>query len=111
MSDEAGVALVLCSAPPGDAERLSRLLLERRLAACVNILPAVVSLYWWEGAIERADESLMLIKTRSDRLDELTAALTAAHPYDVPEVLVIATMPEAGNPLYRAWVLAEALSS
>lgn len=70
------------------AERLARELLERRLAACVNIVPGVYSIYRWQGAISTGDEQLLLIKTRVELIPPLKAALAACHAYDCPELIV-----------------------
>jgi periplasmic divalent cation tolerance protein len=85
-----------------DAERIARALVEGRHAACVNVVPGVVSIYRWKGAIERDDEQLLVIKTRADRVEALREALVALHPYELPELLVLPV--EAGHPPYLAWV-------
>lgn len=86
-----------------DARPLARLLVERRLAACVNILPGVTSLYRWEGAVSEDSEQLLVIKTAEPRVEELREVLLANHPYDVPEFVVL---PVAGmSPAYEAWLL------
>ena len=85
-----------------DADRIARALVERRLAACVNIVPGLTSVYRWKGAIETDAENLLVIKTRRDRVDELRAALVALHPYEVPELIVLPV--EAGHAPYLAWV-------
>ena len=104
---EAALRLVLCNTPPDRAEEIARAVLELRLAACVNIVPGVVSLYWWEGAIQRDPESTLLIKTTADLVPALTAALLAAHPYAVPEVVALPIASGEGNAAYRAWLAAE----
>jgi periplasmic divalent cation tolerance protein len=105
------LAVVLCTAPATHAERVARSILEQRVAACVNIVPGATSLYWWEGAIESASESLLVIKTRQDRVQALTEALIAVHPYEVPEVLVVPTRVGEGHAQYLAWVAAESRPS
>lgn len=85
-----------------DAAALARELVEARLAACVNILPAVRSIYRWQGKIEDDGEQLLLIKTTGDRLDALREALFARHPYDVPEFMVIAV--DGISDAYREWL-------
>jgi periplasmic divalent cation tolerance protein len=72
-----------------DAERIGRALVERGLAACVNVLPAVTSIYRWKGKVEREEERLLLIKTRADRFAALERALVSLHPYEVPEVIAL----------------------
>jgi periplasmic divalent cation tolerance protein len=85
-----------------DAERIARALVERRLAACVNVVPGVVSVYRWKGAVERDEERLLVIKTRAERLEELRRALVELHPYEVPELLALPV--EAGHGPYLAWL-------
>jgi len=94
--------VLLCTAPPDKATELARTLLENRLAACVNVLPGVHSLYWWEGAIQSDEESLLVIKTTEDKVDALIEALPGLHPYDVPELLSLPV--DAGSPAYLAWL-------
>lgn len=72
-----------------DAERIARALVERGLAACVNVVPGLVSIYRWKGEVERAEERLLLIKTRAERFEAVREALVALHPYDVPEALAL----------------------
>lgn len=72
-----------------DAERIGRALVERGLAACVNVLPAVTSIYRWKGTLEKEEERLLLIKTRAERFEALKQALVSLHPYEVPEVLAL----------------------
>ncbi|MBB5736472.1 periplasmic divalent cation tolerance protein [Xanthomonas arboricola] len=87
------------------AERIARVLLDERLAACVTQLPCVQSLYRWNGAIERSQEVQLLIKTWEDRLLDAIARLQALHPYELPEA--IAVQASAGLPAYLDWVRAE----
>ena len=72
-----------------EAETAGRVLIEARLAACVNILPGMISLYRWKGAIERADEVVMIIKTRATSAEAVRAAVKEKHSYDAPAILVI----------------------
>jgi len=88
-----------------EAERAGRTLVERRLAACVNILPGMVSLYWWQGAIERGDEVVMIIKTRASLAENVRAAVKELHSYTTPAILVIPI--ETVDPDYHAWLLSE----
>lgn len=85
-----------------DAERIARTLVERRLAACVNVIPEVVSIYRWKGSVERDEESMLVIKTRAERFEELRAALVSLHPYEVPELVALPV--EGGHPPYLAWL-------
>jgi len=85
-----------------DAERIARALVERRLAACVNVVPGVVSIYRWKGAVEKDEERLLVIKTRAERLEALREALVELHPYEVPELVALRV--EAGHAPYLAWL-------
>ncbi len=94
--------VVLTTAPLKAAESLASSLIEARLAACVNVIPKVVSVYRWEGAVERAEEALLVIKTADDRVDELRERLAQLHPYDVPEIVVLDVL--SSHAPYAAWV-------
>jgi periplasmic divalent cation tolerance protein len=107
---EPTLVTVLCNSPPDVAEQIARALVERRLAACVNVIPGVISLYWWQGEISRDEESTLLIKTRAELVPELTEAIRGLHPYSVPEVIALRLEPGAGNPDYLRWVVAETKS-
>lgn len=98
------VRVILCTAPQQDSERIVRELLERRLVACVNIMP-VRSLYRWEGHVCDDREDLLIIKTEKSVIDELIRILTDIHPYEVPEVIVLPV--EAGFSGYLDWVAGE----
>lgn len=99
--------VVLITAPDrGTAESIARGLVERRLAACVNLVPGIVSVYRWEGQVQQDDELLLIVKTRVDRVSALEDYVRAAHPYDVPELVSLA--PERVEARYLAWLCAEA---
>jgi len=85
-----------------DAGRIARALVERRLAACVNVGPPVRSFYRWKGAVQEDEERLLVIKTRRDRFEALREALVALHPYELPEAIVLPI--EAGHAPYLAWI-------
>jgi periplasmic divalent cation tolerance protein len=87
------------------AERLADLLLEQRLAACVNILAPCRSVYRWKGAIQHDDEHPLLIKTSAERYGALEQALRQGHPYELPEIIAVPI--EQGLPAYLDWVAAE----
>jgi len=98
--------LVLTNLPDREtAERLAGALVEQRVAACVNILAPCRSVYRWEGAVLREEEHPVLIKTTAERYAALEAAIRAAHPYELPEVIAVPI--ERGLPAYLAWVDAE----
>ena len=84
------VRMVFCTCPDADtATRIADALVGERLAACVNVLPGVHSVYRWQGAVERADEVMLLIKTRAERLPALSARIQSLHPHELPEVLAV----------------------
>ena len=100
------VSLILSTCPDADtAQRLARILVEERLAACVSLLPGAVSTYRWQGRVEQATEVQLLAKTPADRRDALMARLAELHPYELPEILAVETA--AGLPAYLDWVTAE----
>ena len=98
--------LVLTNLPDREtAERLAGALIEKRVAACVNILAPCSSVYRWKGAVQRDEEHPVLIKTTAERYPALEAAIRAAHPYELPEIIAVPI--ERGLPAYLAWVDAE----
>jgi periplasmic divalent cation tolerance protein len=106
MSKRNNTVVVLVTAPDGKAAaEIARQLLADRLVACVNIVPGLRSLYWWQGEIEESDEVLMLLKARGEDVGTLAEKVRSLHPYEVPEV--IATEIVAGFEPYLDWVRAE----
>ena len=96
--------MILCTFPSLEqARQIGTLLVERQLAACVNLLPAVESIYRWQGKIEMASEVLAVFKTTAAVFPEFEKTLTELHPYEVPEI--IAVQPAAVAETYTAWVL------
>ncbi|WFP52057.1 divalent-cation tolerance protein CutA [Methylomonas sp. EFPC3] len=95
--------LILCTCPDADcAENLAHALIAEKLAACVNIVPGVRSVYQWQGQIETAQEHLLLIKSRQDRYPAIVAAVTKLHPYEVPEIIALDI--ERGSQDYLQWI-------
>ena len=88
-----------------EAQAIGRALVEQRLAACVQVVGPISSIYWWEGKVEAAEEYLCLIKASNALYDELEAAIKSVHPYDTPEIL--ATPVTAGNADYLRWLREE----
>ena len=88
-----------------EAERAGRALVERRLCACVNILPGMISHYWWQSAIERSEEVVMIVKTRASLAERVSAAVKEMHSYTTPAVLVIPI--ESVDQAYLGWLLGE----
>jgi len=87
------------------AERLADVVIEKKLAACVNILAPCRSVYRWKGAVQHDEEHPVLIKTTTERYAELERAIRAAHPYELPEIIAVPV--ERGLPEYLQWVSAE----
>lgn len=103
MTGEAIVTLTTCGSEE-DAAALARKLVGARLAACVNIVPGIESVYRWQGDIEAGREVLLVIKTSRERFDELAAAIRAESDYELPEVLAVPVL--AGSREYLSWILA-----
>jgi periplasmic divalent cation tolerance protein len=104
------VRLVLTTTSSRDeAEQIARALVDERLAACVNIVPGLTSIYSWKGETETADELLLVIKTTAANLEPLEAALRRLHSYEVPEFLVLT--PESAAKPYLDWLLQSAVPS
>lgn len=98
--------LVYMTAPNLEtARRIGRTLVERRLAACANILPAVESMYWWDGAVQSEGETVILAKTRADLYESLQACVVGMHPYEVP--CVVALNIDRGHEPFLRWVDAQ----
>jgi periplasmic divalent cation tolerance protein len=86
-----------------EAEKAGKALVEDGLAACVNILPGMISHYRWQGAVERAEEAVMLIKTRASLAEGVRAAVKTSHAYDTPAILVLPI--ESVDETYFAWIM------
>ena len=98
-----GAVVVLCTFPDVERARaIAAVLVERRLAACVNLLPGVESIYRWQGKLEQAAETLAIFKTTAIGYPEFERELATLHPYDVPEIVAVA--PEAVAETYAGWV-------
>jgi periplasmic divalent cation tolerance protein len=96
-------AIVLVTAPDLKTARLlAKAALEARLVACANLLPGIESHYWWQGKMEASQETLILFKTRKSRVLAVEKLILARHPYDTPEILVLAL--DAGNGKYLEWL-------
>lgn len=98
--------LILCNTPDDAcAEHIARTLVERRLAACVNVMAACQSVYRWQGEIETAREIPLLIKTRAEHYAAVESAIRELHPYEVPEIIALPVT--AALPAYLDWVRQE----
>lgn len=87
---------------PEAARRLAKSLVEGRAAACVNIVPSVLSVYRWKGEVEEGNEYLLLMKTTEDAFEALSKAVSELHPYDLPELIALPV--ESGSRGYLEWI-------
>lgn len=94
------VAFVTC--PPDKAEGIATSIVESRLAACVNIVPGITSVYTWEGAVNKDSETLLIIKTNRSSYDAFETKIKELHPYDVPEIICVPI--ELGSKAYLSWL-------
>jgi periplasmic divalent cation tolerance protein len=99
------VLVVLSTMPPAAADRIAEALVGERLVACVSLVGPVRSIYRWDGAVQKDEELLAVMKTTAARADALIARLSELHPYEVPEIVALPVA--AGLPAYLAWVAAE----
>ena len=90
------------AASEAEAQKIAHTLVERRLAACVNIVPRIQSVYWWKDKVEEGSEFLLLIKTTRAHEDEVRSALQVLHSYELPEFIAVAI--ESGSAEYLKWV-------
>lgn len=105
----ANYQLILCTCPDTSvAERIAHQLVEQQLAACVNIIPQIKSIYRWQNAIETAHEQLLLIKTSTHCYAQLEQCVKSLHPYEVPEIIALDI--SKGLPSYLQWI-AESIKS
>lgn len=96
------IVVLITTASEDEAARIARILVEKRLAACVNSVNEVRSLYWWQGKIDSAHETLLIVKSRLSLLSALTEAVKEIHSYSVPEVIALPVV--GGNPDYLEWL-------
>jgi periplasmic divalent cation tolerance protein len=95
--------MILCAVPEDfDADGLAAALVKDSLAACVQVLPPMTSVYRWKGSVEKAAERLLLIKTTEARVAGVQAAIRSRHPYEVPEIIVLEI--SGGHAPYLAWI-------
>lgn len=97
------VLVVLVTCPPDKAQAIAGALVEERVAACVNVVPSLSSVYRWKGAVHNDAEALLLVKTSKDRFEALKQAVLRHHPYELPEVIAIQV--DRGHAPYLEWVI------
>jgi periplasmic divalent cation tolerance protein len=102
MKDEPGVITI--SAPPSEGAALAKALVESGAAACVQIIPKILSTYWWKGKIETSEEVLLVAKTLKSKLPDIKAVLKKKHPYELPELVFLPI--QGGLEHYLDWIRA-----
>jgi periplasmic divalent cation tolerance protein len=102
MSDDSYVVIFITASSQTEARRISDALLTQRKAACVNIIPRVNSSFWWQGKLESAAESLLIVKTKASLVNEVMALVKENHSYTVPEIIALPII--GGNPDYLEWI-------
>lgn len=96
------IVLLITTADAEEARRIADVLVKKRKAACVNIVPGVSSLFWWQGKVDKADESLLMVKSRASLLNQIVKLVKQHHSYDVPEIIALPII--GGNPDYLEWI-------
>jgi len=99
------IVLLITTATAQEAQRISRVLLEQRKVACVNIVPRLDSLFWWQGKLDSAEESLLIVKTKASLLSEIVPLVKELHSYDIPEIIALPII--GGNQDYLEWIQKE----
>jgi len=99
------IVLFITTATAEEAQRISRVLLEQRKVACVNIVPRVNSLFWWQDKLDSVDESLLIVKTKVSLLSEIVSLVKELHSYDIPEIVALPII--GGNQDYLEWIQKE----
>jgi len=102
MEESAYIVLFITTATTNEAQRISKVLLEQRKVACVNIVPKVSSLFWWENKLDLAHESLLIVKTKASLLNEVVRLVREIHSYDIPEIIALPIV--GGNQDYLEWI-------
>ncbi|MFH0913663.1 MAG: divalent-cation tolerance protein CutA [Chloroflexota bacterium] len=102
MKDTGYIVVLITCASAEEAERISRVLLERRKAACVNLASGISSRFWWQGRLDSAEEVLLVVKSRASLLEDIIRLVRENHSYQVPEVVALPIV--GGNPDYLRWL-------
>lgn len=102
MKQRGKIVILITTSSEGEARKIADMLLNERKAACVNIVPKVESLFWWQGNIESAQENLLIVKTNTAKLKEITDLIKKVHTYEVPEIIALPII--GGNEDYIKWL-------
>ena len=102
MKEPAYIVLFITASSSEEAYKIAEVLLNQRKAACVNIVPGVSSLFWWQDKIDSAQESLLIVKTKASLLPEIISLVKGIHSYDVPEIIALPIV--GGNQDYLEWI-------
>ena len=102
MEELAYIVLLITASNIEEANKIAELLLNQRKAACVNIVPRVSSLFWWQDKLDSAQESLLIVKTKASLLPEIISLVKGIHSYDVPEIIALPIV--GGNQDYLEWI-------
>ena len=105
MDSSSYTVVFITTATADEAQKISRTLLDQRLAACINIVPKVSSQFWWQGKIDSAQENLLIVKTKASQLDEIIKLVKGLHSYGVPEIIALPII--GGNQDYLEWIETE----
>ena len=102
MEESAYIVLLITTDSASEAQQISKVLLEQRKAACVNIIPNIDSLFWWEGKVDSARENLLVVKTKASLLPEIINLVKGIHSYTTPEIIALPII--GGNQDYLEWI-------
>lgn len=102
MEELAYIVLLITASNSEEANKIAEVLLNQRKAACVNIVPEVSSLFWWQDKLDSAQESLLIVKTKASLLPEVISLVKGVHSYDVPEIIALPIV--GGNQNYLEWI-------
>ena len=102
MENDGNVVIFITTGTDEEARKVAGALLEQRKAACVNIVPKVSSLFWWQDRIDTAHENLLMVKTRASRVEEIVRLVKELHSYDIPEIIALPIV--GGNRDYLEWI-------
>ena len=102
MENRENVVIFITTGTDEEAHKIANMLLNKRKVACVNILPKVRSLFWWQDKLDSAQESLLIVKTKASVLNEIVRLVKEIHSYEIPEIIAMPIV--GGNPDYLEWI-------